>query len=163
MAARCTKHSFEVAVAQCRSCREPFCDDCVVYTYGASSPPFCVPCALVAAGVRRVSGAEKKARKAARHKTVELDPTARSPITMKVGHDGPAIDEAPVEDPRRDEVTVVVGAVPPSADVADAQAAGAGNDPAPAGTSAAGRVPLAWVAILVGILLLLVPFVASTV
>lgn len=145
MAARCTKHSFEVAVAQCRSCNEPFCDDCLVYTYGPSSPPFCVPCALVAAGVRRVTGAEKKAMRAAKNKRVDLDPTARSPITMKVGSDGAAAT---------DEIVVVGTPVPPSAEVEEAeQAAAAGGS----------RFPLAWVAIIVGLLLLLVPFVAGSV
>jgi hypothetical protein len=161
MAARCTKHSFEVAVAQCRSCGEPFCDDCLVYTYGPSSPPFCVPCALVAAGVRRVSGAEKKALKAARHKKVALDPTARSPITMTVGYDGHAVDDEPSPITVDDE-EVVVGAVPPSAEVAAAEA----TDGELVGTPAAAgglRFSMAWVAIVVGLLLLLVPLVAGNV
>ena len=140
MAARCTKHSFEVAVAQCRSCSEPFCDDCLVYTYGASSPPFCVPCALVAAGVRRVTGAEKKAMRAARGKKVELDPGARSPMTMTVGYDG-----APV---------------PPSAEVVAAEAH---SDADEAVTTGGPKMPLAWLAIAVGALLLLVPIVAGAV
>lgn len=158
MAARCTKHSFEVAVAQCRSCGEPFCDDCLVYTYGPSSPPFCVPCALVAAGVRRVSGAEKKARKAARGKRVDLDPTARSPITMTVGYDGNAVDH----NDTLDDEEVIVGVVPPSPEVAEAEAEAATGTAvgAEAGTP---RFPLAWVAIVVGLLLLLVPFVATQV
>jgi hypothetical protein len=151
MAARCTKHTFEVAVAQCRSCGEPFCDDCLVYTYGASSPPFCVPCALVAAGVRRVSGAEKKAMKAARHKKVELDPTARSPITMTVGYDGHAVDDE----------EVVVG-VAPSADVVAADAT-PGELVAAGAHTGSSRVSMAWVAIAVGLLLLLVPIVAGNV
>jgi hypothetical protein len=143
MAARCTKHSFEVAVAQCRSCGEPFCDDCLVYTYGPSSPPFCVPCALVAAGVRRVSGAEKKAMKAARHKKVELDPTARSPMTMSVGYDGSDVDDAPAPSPvTSDDEDVVVGA---------------GAD------TGSSRFSLAWIAVAVGLLLLLVPLVAGNV
>lgn len=143
MAARCTKHSFEVAVAQCRSCSEPFCDECLVYTYGPSSPPFCVPCALVAAGVRRMSTAEKKAMRAGRKKHVDIDASARSQITMTVGYDGAAVDEK----------TVLVGEVPPSDEVAAEVVPG----------TAGGRFPLAWVAIVAGILLLAVPFVASSV
>jgi hypothetical protein len=142
MAARCTKHTFDVAVAQCRSCGEGFCGDCLVYTHGPSSPPFCVPCALVAAGVRRVSGAEKKAMKAARGRRIEIDPTAGSQITMTVGFDGGAVD-APAT-------------VPASPEVAEAEA----------GAHAEGmssRVPLAWVAIVVGLVLLVVPFVAGNV
>jgi hypothetical protein len=164
MAARCTKHSFEVAIAQCRSCGEPFCDDCLVYTYGPSSPPFCVPCALVAAGVRRVSGAEKKAMKAARHKKVELDPTVRSPITMTVGYDGSAVDDVsvPASVATFDDEEVVVGTVQQSpevaaADAADAELVGAGTH------TGISRFSLAWVAIAVGLLLLLVPLVAGNV
>ena len=141
MAARCTKHSFDVAVAQCRSCGEPFCGDCLVYTHGPSSPPFCVPCALVAAGVRRVTGAEKKAMKAARGRQVDIDPGARSPITLAVGFD--TADEPAEPD-----------AVPASPDVVEAEAAAAG---------ASTRFSLAWVAIIVGLLLLLLPFVAGNV
>jgi hypothetical protein len=161
MAARCTKHSFEVAVAQCRSCGEPFCDDCLVYTYGPSSPPFCVPCALVAAGVRRVSGAEKKAMKAARHKKVDLDPTARSPMMMAVGYDGSAVDDAPPAPVTAfDDEEVAVGAVPQGAEVA----AAAATDGEPVGAGAgSSRFSLAWVAIAVGLLLLLVPIVAGNV
>jgi hypothetical protein len=159
MAARCTKHTFESAVAQCRSCGEPFCDDCLVYTYGASSPPFCVPCALLAAGVRRVSGAEKKAMKAARHKEVDLDPTARSQITMTVGYDGRAVDGEPAPT-TVDDGEVVVGAVAPSPEVAAADAGDEGLVGAHAGSS---RVSMAWVAIAVALLLLLVPIVAGNV
>lgn len=74
MAARCIKHTFDFAVAQCSACYEPFCTDCVVYPRGPKKPPTCVPCALVAAGVRRLSAAEKKAIKANRGKKVDLAP-----------------------------------------------------------------------------------------
>lgn len=63
MAHRCTKHSFEQATAACRTCQEPFCAECLVYTYGPDKPPYCVPCALVAAGVRRHSPSERKIHK----------------------------------------------------------------------------------------------------
>jgi hypothetical protein len=49
---RCDKHLFEDASGMCRSCRRPFCTDCLVYTQGANRAPLCVPCALTAAGVR---------------------------------------------------------------------------------------------------------------
>jgi hypothetical protein len=48
----CYKHIFESAVSQCRSCRHAFCDDCLVYSRGPQKPPYCVPCAIAAAGVR---------------------------------------------------------------------------------------------------------------
>jgi hypothetical protein len=49
----CAKHPFEEPSATCRSCGTPFCDDCLVYAFGPKKPPFCVHCALVAAGIRR--------------------------------------------------------------------------------------------------------------
>jgi hypothetical protein len=48
----CTKHSHETAVASCRRCALDWCATCVVYTYGIEKPPYCLSCALVAAGVR---------------------------------------------------------------------------------------------------------------
>ena len=49
---RCDKHLFEDATGMCRTCRRPYCADCLVYTQGANRAPLCVPCALTAAGVR---------------------------------------------------------------------------------------------------------------
>jgi hypothetical protein len=48
----CTKHIFDAAVGECRACQNDFCDSCLVYARGPKKPPLCVPCALVAAGVR---------------------------------------------------------------------------------------------------------------
>ena len=62
----CVKHPFERAAAPCRTCAELFCTDCLVYAHGDKKPPACVPCALVAAGVRRHSPAERKQHKANR-------------------------------------------------------------------------------------------------
>lgn len=90
MASRCVKHTFDFAVAQCSACHEPFCADCVVYPRGESKPPTCVPCALVAAGVRRLSAAEKKAIKANRGKKVDIAPPGTElPGRMVVGAEEP--------------------------------------------------------------------------
>lgn len=62
--AACVKHPFDDAVGQCRSCAEPFCEECLVYVHGPNRPPLCVPCALVAAGVRRLSAAERRMHRA---------------------------------------------------------------------------------------------------
>ena len=48
----CEKHSFERREANCRACGGEFCGDCLVYAYGPKKPPYCVSCALAAAGVR---------------------------------------------------------------------------------------------------------------
>jgi hypothetical protein len=60
--AACRKHPFDSAAANCRSCGDDFCTDCLVYTYGPEKPPFCIPCALVAAGVRRAGGRRRRSR-----------------------------------------------------------------------------------------------------
>ena len=52
----CDSHPFEAATGTCRSCSLDFCPDCLVYTHGESKPPFCIPCALVASGVRKTAG-----------------------------------------------------------------------------------------------------------
>ena len=52
MDGRCDKHQFERMERICRSCGGEFCQDCLVYSHGHHKPPYCVSCALAAAGVR---------------------------------------------------------------------------------------------------------------
>ncbi|MCB1015399.1 MAG: hypothetical protein KDB10_09840, partial [Acidimicrobiales bacterium] len=52
MEGRCAKHPFEAAEDSCRECGNIFCTDCLVYSFGPKKPPFCIACALTAAGVR---------------------------------------------------------------------------------------------------------------
>ena len=61
MADNCVKHSFELSKATCRQCHNPYCDECLIYSFGPKKPPYCVTCALNAAGVRR-SGATPNPR-----------------------------------------------------------------------------------------------------
>jgi hypothetical protein len=49
---QCVRHQFEPIVDYCRSCGDGHCSECVVYAFGPDQPPYCVPCALTAAGVR---------------------------------------------------------------------------------------------------------------
>src|SRR6476659_6981138 len=49
---RCARHSFEVAENACRNGGNEFCNECLVYAFGPKKPPYCVPCALAASGVR---------------------------------------------------------------------------------------------------------------
>jgi hypothetical protein len=56
MEARCAKHHFEAAEAQCPNCGHGYCAECLVYPFGPHRPPLCVPCALVRGGVRRAGG-----------------------------------------------------------------------------------------------------------
>lgn len=56
MQGRCDKHLFETATDVCRACGHEFCPDCLVYSFGAQQAPFCVPCAVAAAGIRTTAG-----------------------------------------------------------------------------------------------------------
>src|SRR4051794_30778785 len=86
MKTHCVKHNFESATAACRLCGELFCSDCLVYTNGPSRPPHCVPCALVAAGVRRHSAGERRQHKVnrtnSRHVVALLDPDS-TPVATR--------------------------------------------------------------------------------
>ena len=33
-----------------------FCGECLVYSFGPKKPPFCIPCAVAAAGIRTNAG-----------------------------------------------------------------------------------------------------------
>ena len=55
MSRRCEKHPFERAADVCRQCVHDFCARCLVYPFGTRKPPYCIPCAVAAAGVRRES------------------------------------------------------------------------------------------------------------
>jgi len=57
---QCDKHLFEEASGMCRACRRPFCTDCLVYAQGPNNAPYCIPCALTAAGVRSTAAAQAK-------------------------------------------------------------------------------------------------------
>ena len=80
----CENHQFEVKADNCRSCGGEFCGDCLVYTYGNDKPPFCMHCALVAAGIRtpgkrrgfrsrREQKRQARARQAALSSRVEVE------------------------------------------------------------------------------------------
>ena len=55
---QCDKHLFEEASGMCRACRRPFCSECLVYAHGPHKAPFCIPCALTAAGVRSTAASQ---------------------------------------------------------------------------------------------------------
>ena len=48
----CLRHYEEPVTAHCRACNLPFCTRCLVFSFGPKKPPYCVGCALHAAGVR---------------------------------------------------------------------------------------------------------------
>ncbi len=56
MQGRCDKHLFEAAEDRCGKCGYEFCGECLVYAFGAKKPPFCISCAVAAAGLRSTAG-----------------------------------------------------------------------------------------------------------
>ncbi len=58
----CNTHPFDTAADTCRLCKREYCESCLVYSFGPEKPPYCVPCALEAAGVRRGGRAGSRQR-----------------------------------------------------------------------------------------------------
>lgn len=58
----CATHEEAPAAGTCRRCLGQYCDHCLVYAFGASKPPYCITCALDAAGVAPASTARTAAR-----------------------------------------------------------------------------------------------------
>jgi hypothetical protein len=52
MQGRCGKHVFEASDDVCGKCGNEFCSECLVYSFGPKRPPFCITCAIAAAGIR---------------------------------------------------------------------------------------------------------------
>lgn len=55
----CVKHSFETAAGVCRQCEHSYCAECLIFAFGPDAPPYCVTCALNAAGVRHQGATPK--------------------------------------------------------------------------------------------------------
>lgn len=60
MEGRCYRHQFDTAVDRCQMCGQGFCTTCLVYPKGHRKPPYCLPCAVNAAGVRNGAGSGRK-------------------------------------------------------------------------------------------------------
>ncbi len=76
MEGRCERHLFDQAIDLCGRCGLELCADCLVYSFGAKKPPFCLPCAVEAAGVRQGAGyrpaGSRKEQKALRERREEF-------------------------------------------------------------------------------------------
>jgi hypothetical protein len=75
------RHSFELVENECRNCGNGFCNECLVYAFGPKKPPYCVPCALAASGVRSnaanrpvLSKRELRRRQKARRRESHVQP-----------------------------------------------------------------------------------------
>jgi hypothetical protein len=105
---RCHVHNFEPAEARCRNCGSEFCNECLVYAFGPGKPPFCVSCALAAAGVRSNAGRqptmsrreirrlEKERRRAERRAP---EPASRVEVDWMPGGEGTGDAFAWADDP----------------------------------------------------------------
>jgi hypothetical protein len=108
----CAKHPFEIAENVCASCHRAYCAECLVYSFGAKKPPFCIPCAVSAAGIRTtaavrplvrttvVAAAEPKPKRSLFRRparaTVPAAPVpAPAPVTAAVASFDPGLLEAP--------------------------------------------------------------------
>jgi hypothetical protein len=58
----CIQHPYEQAEGLCRKCGAPYCADCLVYPFGPAKPPYCIPCAVNAGGVRTTAGSTPMAQ-----------------------------------------------------------------------------------------------------
>ena len=125
--AHCMRHYEEPVVAYCRTCSQPYCSRCLVFSFGPDKPPYCVGCALTASGVRnkakpitvvassgpsandrRVERAQRRAEKA------EAKATMRA--VTRAAKRGDAVPEAgAAEAPRTSNVPVPKGLATPSA------------------------------------------------
>jgi hypothetical protein len=88
MEGRCERHQFDRAIDQCGRCGLEFCHTCVVYPFGQRKAPYCLPCAVEAAGVRSGAGS---GRPLSWRERKRLEKERRSPATAggKLGNDEP--------------------------------------------------------------------------
>ncbi len=101
----CREHSFETAVALCRRCGHEYCDNCVVYPFGAKKP-VCKACAISMGGVRSAAGlpampprlVKKRAKAFAKHIGA-----AGARATSAGGSEAP--DDGPISDDTSDTDT----------------------------------------------------------
>jgi len=102
MQGRCDKHLFEAAEDMCGKCGYEFCAECLVYAFGAKKPPFCIPCAVAAAGIRSNAGikpmadarelkALRKERRSAARKQRRSQETPESMLDVMPGYEQPTM------------------------------------------------------------------------
>lgn len=94
MDGRCERHLFDRAIDRCGRCGLEFCQTCVIYPFGNRKPPYCLPCAVEAAGVRSGAGS---GRAMSRRERKQLERERQAGDLVGVGRDRtavPAADEA---------------------------------------------------------------------
>jgi hypothetical protein len=97
---RCERHGFELAVDTCRNCGNSFCAECVVYSFGRKQQPYCVACALAAAGVRSNAARQPTmSRKEMRRQAKERKKTEKDRKAAKAVQSVEIDWTIPVDDP----------------------------------------------------------------
>lgn len=84
MEERCMRHQFEAAVDLCRNCGYEFCAECLVYSFGREQPPYCVPCALAASGVRSNAAYPPRPKREIKRRLKERQKAERARAKQKV-------------------------------------------------------------------------------
>lgn len=79
---QCARHTFERAVDLCGACGEAFCRGCLVYAHGPKKPALCIPCALVASGVRNTASAAHVSKRELKRRRKELADELARPATL---------------------------------------------------------------------------------
>jgi hypothetical protein len=84
---RCERHLFDRAIDLCGRCGGEYCTDCLVYSFGPSKPPYCLPCAVARAGVRSnaptyraLSGRQQRQLRKRRKEALGTAPAANAPV-----------------------------------------------------------------------------------
>lgn len=86
---RCYVHNFELADIRCRNCGYEFCSECLVYAFGANKPPYCVSCALAAAGVRSTAARQSQLS----HREIrKMEKVRRKAEKERLANPGPRVD-----------------------------------------------------------------------
>ena len=79
----CEAHPFDAATGTCAECRRKFCPSCLVYPHGPRQHPFCIPCALTAAGIRLTAArARLPGRRLARLSGIRSSPPVRMAVAL---------------------------------------------------------------------------------
>lgn len=98
MQGRCDKHLFEGAEDRCGKCGYEFCGECLVYSFGAKKPPFCIACAVAAAGIRSNAGIRPMAD-ARELKALRKERRSAARKQRREGTPEPALDPMPSLEP----------------------------------------------------------------
>lgn len=100
----CMKHPHERAGALCGRCGTPWCATCLVYAYGPTKPPLCMPCAMYAGGVR--TAAVRPAMPKRQMKSLQKAAKAEAKARAKAGppQGDPELEPGPLDlEPEREQ------------------------------------------------------------